>query len=360
MFAQAKPDADKLPPLEYIRIDVTDKVLEEKPPTFGYDFVDLPIELAEFERLLQAAGAQPGGAVLPEVVIRSAKFSARLEGDALVGTARLDIQYEPQKKDAAATLALDGCNFAIAGSQWEDGRPAKLGLGADGRVVLPVEQSGVLIWNWSLRGESESGGQVRFDLHLPATIDGQVDVELPAEHRIVASPGVLEKPTPMNDGWQRWPIQLGGLRRTQLTVAPVATNDAIAGVLLASQTCQYKIDAGGLQLSSEIKLDARDVPADLRGLALRLDPGLRLVGVTLDGEKVSWELKDSEAADADAPQEVALDLTGALPAFGRGRLVLAAVGAVPLGARPPCRPSGPWASCGSRAWLSCGGSLTCS
>ena len=53
---------------------------------------------------------------------------------------------------------------------WEhegDRRPARLGLDAEGQLVLLVHGSGKLHCRWTLRGRRDTAGQLQFQFQLP-------------------------------------------------------------------------------------------------------------------------------------------------------------------------------------------------
>jgi hypothetical protein len=257
----------------------------------------LPIEAREFDRLLEVIGRTPAGQqgqVAARVV--AARYQARATDDRrIVGTAKIEIAC---REKTAVLLPLEPCNLAVSTAAWEDPPgPATLGLGSDGRLRVLVERSGTLGLEWSLRaqpGAAEEDAEYRMD--LPTSPISHFSLDLPEKLTPQIDPGAVLGSAAVEGGGRRWQLELGGPSSVHVRLASGAPAQPRAGLVLWRQSATYDVSLRGLELSSEIKLEAYREP--LSAVVLLLEPPLELVHAQLDGAAVSWQPMPAPAADA--------------------------------------------------------------
>ncbi len=261
----------------------------------------LPIEADRFERLLSAVDTttQTAGA-LASVRLETARYHARLQGNRLTGgKATLDVVHAA---DSPVMLLLGSCNLTIAKSSWvgSSGVDAVLGVGIDDKLRLLVQRSGQLQLDWSTAGVAEADKQVRFDLDLPPCPSSHLELELPAGLTpiVEGSCGIVGEPTAVDDGWYRWPIELGGHHRCALHVAPAAAPNRHAETALVRESLSYDFSRQGVSVSAKLKLLAADEPVGQ--VVVALDPELQLVSAQCGNTPILWSpLADQPLAEGD-------------------------------------------------------------
>ena len=305
-------------------------VVEEQLQTLA-DKSYLPIRRDDFLNKLAAVRRNAGGVSAQRVFIERCDYSARYErGQLIDGQAKLQIRHSGEKP---VSLKLSPCSIAVRDPAWllTSGaeQSAVLGLDSDGSLVVIVEQSGQLTFDWSRQGQLDAAGETRFTLALPPSPLTRIGLDLPAELEPAVERAVVvlektvestrpEEATP-DDGAvaqspdqaavigqrRRWTVQTGGqtpvrlrvLSRDQLTRRPQR-------VQLGPGTVDYAIGAADLQVSYEIPLRVRDDP---------------LEAVTLDiGSEV--EIHDLRWQDQVVPYT---ELPGPEPGIRTFRIVLA-------------------------------------
>ncbi|MGQ9576098.1 MAG: hypothetical protein ACUVUC_12345 [Thermoguttaceae bacterium] len=278
--------AEKSPasPLRFRRVYVPEDRIKDWPRgTVRY----VPIPRAEFEQLVDAARLPAGfPAGWPAQALASAQYTARLSGDALVdGEA---VWQLGQLVQSPALVALDPCGLAIEEAVWtgEEGRPARLAAGQDGKLVLVAERAGRLHAKWSLRGRRDPLGWLEFALELPACPASRLVVDMPEDLAPLVEHGVVIREPGAGEGMSRWRIELGGQNRSKLRLLGAEKLDPIQSRNTVREATTYDFSLAGLDMSVQWTLDVPSVP--LGRLALELDPEVELIGATCLGSPIRW------------------------------------------------------------------------
>jgi hypothetical protein len=279
----------------------------------------LPIEAREFDRLLEVIERSPAGQqgqVAARVV--SARYQARAADDRrIVGDAKIEIVCAAK---SAVLLPLEPCNLAVSKAVWEDppGTPATLGLGSDGRLRVLVERSGSLGFEWSLRAEHATAEEdTEYCFELPESPSSRLSLDLPEklapniDHGIVLGSAAATTPGVV-PGDRRWQLALGGPSRFRLRLASGGPVPRRPGLVLLRQSATYEFSLRGLELSTQMNLDAYREP--LAEVAVLVEPPLELVHAQLGDAAVPWTVV---AAPADPPAAGAQPAAGARPAATR-------------------------------------------
>ena len=280
----------------------------------------LPMDRAEFEQLVRAAGAPAGIPTSAGQVLTTAQYRARLSGDALVGgEAILDVAGV---RDAPALVPLDPCGLAVGEAVWlgEKRQPARLGLGADGRLAVLVERPGPLQLTWSLRGKRDAAGAVDFGLELPSCPSNSLVLDLPKSVTPLVDRGVVAAGTAGGEGTAQWRIELGGHHRVKLRVVPSEDLDPHRRLNRLRESLTYDFSLRGLDLAAVLNLDVPNIP--LRQLTLELDAGLRLLTARSGDQPVAWS--PMSPRKGSAKQRVMLELPEPIQGTARALRLTAA------------------------------------
>ena len=193
------------PLTKLLRIDIPEDRISDWPEEIS-QFTAMPRD--EFERLLHAALNPENG---PESVsITSAHYSATLVGNSLrEGRATLSVQRigsEPVRHP------LGAFNLALEDLCWPD-RPAVWGADAEGQSwVLADASAGVLNASWTAVGRSLPD-EIGFELVLPNAVTSVIELKLPRDRLIRATPEARQINVEKDSDWNLWQIQLGGDHR---------------------------------------------------------------------------------------------------------------------------------------------------
>ncbi len=246
----------------------------------------VPMDRTEFERLARTAGFPAGAPAPVGQVLTTAEYTAKLSGDALVGGEAL--LHVAGAADAPALVPLDPCGLAVADAVWlgEKRRPARLGLGADGRLAVLVERPGQLQLKWSLRGKRDAAGSVDFSLELPPCPSIRLALDLPQGVTPLIDRGMIVAGVAEGMGAARWRIELGGHHRVKLRVVPSEELDPRRRINTLRESLTYDFSLRGTDLAAQLTLDVPNVP--LRQVVLELDPGLRLLTARSGEQPVTW------------------------------------------------------------------------
>lgn len=223
--------------------------------------------------------------------IRSAKFSARLEGDTLVdGRALLDVGCSVSWP---TTLSLEPCGLAIGEAGWVDqpGKTARLGLGPDDQLKVWLDGPGKLEFDWSLRGRPDSPGGWVFSLAFPRGPATRLVLELPQDTEPVCPAGVVIQAGAGEEGFRLWRIELGGHHLAELRLVPADEADRRQRLPRVRQTTTYHLSSDLVEMTAELEFDVRHEP--LRRIRLALDSPLRIVSAELGGKPLDWSVVSS-------------------------------------------------------------------
>ena len=171
----------------------------------------VPIEPAEFERLLTLIGSRASASAAPAAAhVATAEYSAQLAGDHLVaGQAVLKVIHAGK---TPALLPLEPCSLAVGKASWAGPKPleAELGLDAEARLAALVAQSGQLQVEWSLEGRRESPEVLAFSAAIPACPVNRFTLDVPDPLAVQCDRGLVQELGWVDEGVRRWQIELGG------------------------------------------------------------------------------------------------------------------------------------------------------
>jgi hypothetical protein len=233
----------------------------------------------EFEALVQRAALSGERAATPPRLVR-AVYTARLEGDALVGGREWTVV---NPGPGPAVLPMPDLNLALRKLNFDDASPAVLGE-LDGKnlgLLLPRPGKQSVFFDWSLRG-APSGGDLRFDLQVPPSPVAFLELTLPAGVTVATSKStaLLSGPSDAGEkGYSVWKLEFGGRSRVDLVVRRPAVPGRMPPLLLAQlQTTQ--------QLTPQHQLARYDfqiesLHAGVRELVFEHDPALEPYDVTV-------------------------------------------------------------------------------
>ncbi len=323
----ASPAKQGSDPLRFRRVYVPSDGLEEQLARDGIKY--LPMEPAEFEQLLKAAGSgSPVGQGPALTALTSAEYRARLEGNNLVeGVATLEIVHSA---DEEALLPLEPCRLAVAGATWTGETPeaASLGIREDNTLVVPVSRSGRLQFDWSLGGRRGASGTITLQVALPPCPASALILDLPDGSTPTVRHGVATQQSTSDAGLVRWRIELGGHNVVDLRLTPAQLPTKRRKPTLTRQSLVYDFSLRGLDLSAQLQFDTHQEP--LRRIRFTLDPQLQLATARLGDSPVSWSVVSN---GKDKPRDVVIEFTE--PIQGSGRILR-------LGAMAPLVTDRPW------------------
>ncbi len=293
--AEAAEPASEGPPLHYRRIYAPADQMPRWPlPRVPH----IPVEPAEFERLVELARASETGApVAQSARLSQSTYEARLDGDdLLIGQARFEIA---QQAPSRTVLPLEPFSLAVRDAIWTaaNGQPlaAAVGLQPSGALGVLVEQSGMLQMAWTLRGKRDSSQAMVFELQLPACPTKHLQLDLPSKLVPESDPGVIVGVEKLPSGQRRWQINLGGPTQVRLRLRPEGEAHPQRLALLR-QASTYDFSPRGVEVTTQLTLDALHEP--LRSLSVRLDPSLRLVSARFGEKDIPWTVTQAQAGGA--------------------------------------------------------------
>ena len=282
----------------------------------------LPVEAAEFERLLNQARA--AGAVVeppPETALAELELVGRWDDAAvLAGTGRFSIRL-PGANVAGVPIAAP--TWSIVDPRWNDGAPAVLGVDAQGRASLFADRTGDVAFGWSQRVVPDATGISTAVMRLPVAATVRLVIEARDDVAIAADGAAAETPVPGAPGYRRWTLTAsGGAVRLRFIGGRSATSTATQAAV--RQTLHYELSERGIDFTAELRIDA--LPAPLDRLDVELDPELTLVDVSVVDRTAAWT----------APQgpKRTVTITFDRPLHGIARTVLLrGIGPLKVGAR---------------------------
>lgn len=252
-WAQPKPAVD--PPLLFRRELLPKSLLTREKEKL------IPVPRKEFEQWLEKAQARAAPSV-PEVWVESTELLAALQGNTLVGKARLYIRRRQSAKFAVeqATLSLAGLNLPIMQPKWEgDDQPAIVGMTTEGILLAAVHRSGVLSFDWQMPGRRDPFNTELFDLALMETSRSSIEVTLPRGSRLESSAGTVEQESAGDDAVAKWSVQLGSARETRLRCPPNGSQ-ASGSLVLVREENRCQVSLGELETQCQLRLDVYREP----------------------------------------------------------------------------------------------------
>lgn len=254
-----------------------------------------------------------------------ASYSARLVNDELVGgTAELTIIHSAGDP---AVVPMGPCGLAIEDLAWQahvseeptEGAAngpsaAKMGLDDAGRVIALVKTSGVLQFNWSLRGQRETPDELVFGVQLPASPANRLKLEVPVGFEPTLQRGIVsEDPDRADDeAYRRWSIELGGNNSTDLRIVPSDGEEEAQRLVFLRQQTTYRLSQTGVDVLADLHLDVQN--ESLSQLTLVLEESVQLVSAEHADTRLNW----TESSTGEG-RKVVLDLPE--PILGMDRTI---------------------------------------
>ncbi len=312
----AADDADRASALRYRRVLAPENRIADWP-LGGEPY--LPIEASEFERLVgESKSPQPTAG--PQVA--EANYAARLSGASLVdGRAELRLVgpvAHPQSR------SLGNVSLSITDPRWlAENRPALIGLSPRGDQVVLVDREGVLGFDWTLTGEPDGFGGIRFDARFPNASFTSLTLRLPDSLAPRTTSAPLEKLGGFEPGWSAWRITLGGAHRATFRILPTAAEHAVNQPTLR-QLMRYELTPHGVHVTARMAIETHGRWADR--LRLVLEAPLQLSSARLRGVELGW----TELGEAgDGQTQIELELPS--PLEGQDELEISAGAALSAG-----------------------------
>ena len=298
----------------------------DQPKQWPRDVRYVPIDRAEFEKLLATIAGAGQMDSSHGATIAAAEYQARLTESALLaGEATWRIVHRGK---GVARLELRPCGLAISSAHWaeDQGRSVPIGLAPGGQLAALIDRSGKMQLRWSLAGKaSDDATAIVFHLQLPQCPVNRLSLDLP-DH-LVPEPdvGYVQPADYVDESVRRWQINLGGHCRVQLRVVQADKQLSRPPAPLVRQNVVYHLDPQGLSVSVELRLDA--VFAPLERIEMKLAPGLQLTEARLGDADLTCT--PGKASDGSATAV----LTFPVPIDDNGRVLsIRAVAPLPIGA----------------------------
>ena len=225
----------------------------------------LPMDSAEFERLLKILEGGDRAAELAAAHVSAAYYEARLNSDdSLSGRFRWEIERE---NNETSLLSLEPCSLALRGGVWAPNEqnlssgvsaPAEalIGAGPEGRLGLIVDRRGSVEGEWSARGQRTAGGTISFPLDIPQATLLRITWDLPEKMTAEADHGLVrEAPGGAPPGQRRWLLDLGGQTHVRIRALAEGAASERRRLTLLRETFAYQLTKRGLDLSAALRLD---------------------------------------------------------------------------------------------------------
>lgn len=306
LAAEPPANAEPSTPLEFRRVYVVDEALSK----LALDGWYLPVRREEFESLIRSAamGGDPSEGVLLSRIVQST-YTARLTGtQRLEGEAQLQVAHRGGRESA---LVLEPCNLVINQAGWrsdgvelpEDAQPEtttipRIGFDEDGQFTILLAESGTLDLTWSLRSLPDSTEFPSFLLQVPESPLTQIALDLPGDLQPLTNRGfvTLDEAASEDQSWNRWILDVGSQSRVYLRLVPYPGEERASGEWLVRQQTTCRLSPQDVEVEAELHLDIIDQP--LSQLAITVDPGLRVIDISLAGQSLRWtELESNEVRE---------------------------------------------------------------
>lgn len=284
----------------------------------------IPVRREEFDQKIKTIRSREIARDAPlDARIVRASYYARLVNDELVdGTAELTIIHSEGKP---AVVPMAPCGLAIEEPSWEAGgaeapseetadapAAARVGLDDTGRTIALVEASGVLRFNWSLRGRRETPGDLAFKLQFPASPVNHLNLDIPVGLEPTVQRGIVSQDSDGagDEAYRRWSIELGGNNSTDLRIIPSGGEQEAQRLVFLRQQMTYRISPTGVGVLVDLHLDVRNEP--LSQLTLVLEESLQLLSGSCADARLTWTESLS-----DKGRKVVLELPEAILGIDR-------------------------------------------
>ena len=252
----------------------------------------LPIPRQEFERLVGELQHQETGEQQPPVqIVRAAIQAELLPDDVLAGTMEWTVALPDNRP---RLLPLSPLNLAIGSAAWrgDPTQPASIGLWKRSDQTLELaalaEQSDTLQLQWHLAAHNRDTVYAEFDLRKPIVVPQTLELLLPANRSATLTDGELLQTDADSSDTTRWMFQLGANETHRLRITRQATKPATNVLPFVSQVTSYRLEASGLEVVTQLRLDARE--SQISELKTQIGNELRVATVRVDQQPVAWRV----------------------------------------------------------------------
>jgi hypothetical protein len=243
----------------------------------------------DFEAKVRKA-AQAGAPLKNPPRLVEARYRATLTEAALAGTAEWKLT---NPSAGPALLSVQPLGIAVRQARWPDSKEAVLGDLDESKepqllVEAPGEQS--LFIDWSARGNPIPGG-LRFSLDVPACAVASLEMDLPADREIMASPDsyLVSGPQPASALDRRsWRIGFAGRSQVNFVVRRFKGPDLPEPLVLSRLQTRQELTPGQLQTDFDFDLEVRH--GAVKELHFEATAGLRPYEVTIRNLE-GWEFR---------------------------------------------------------------------
>ncbi len=284
----------KKPSILFLKATVPNERISEVDGTF------MPVEREEFQKRIKTIRSREIAPDAPlDARIAQASYAARVVNNELVdGTADLTIIHSAGKP---VLVPMSPCGLALEALAWKandteaaseetanGASAAKVGLDDAGMLMTEVETSGVLQFNWSLRGRRETPDELVFDLQLPASPVSQLKLDVPNGFEPTLQKGIVSEDSESaeDEAYRRWLIELGGNNSTVLRIVPSDGREEVQRLVFLREQTTYQPSQTGVDVFVDLRLDVQN--DSLTQLILTLDEALQLLGASYADATVNW------------------------------------------------------------------------
>jgi hypothetical protein len=248
--------------------------------------VQLPRD--DFEARVRKA-AQAGDPLKNPPRLVEARYRATLTEAALTGTAEWKLT---NPSGELALLSLQPLTLAVRQARWPDSKDAVLGdLNGSKELQLLVEAPGEqsLFLDWSARGNPIPGG-LRFSLDVPACAVASLEIDLPADREITASPDsyLVSGPHQASGDRRAWRIGFAGRSQVNFVVRRFKGANLPVPLVLSRLQTRQELTPGQLQSDFDFDLEVRH--GAVKELTFEATAGLRPYEVTIH-DLEGWEFR---------------------------------------------------------------------
>ena len=261
----------------------------------------------EFEQLLSANEAEQPAPRPAQLT--TAHYSATLTGQALRdGRARLTVQ---RVGSSPVLLPLGQFNLAVRSFSWVD-REAVWGTDESGFSWLLADQpKGEIQMNWSAAGRLLAD-ELHFDLQLPAAAISTIDLRLPRDQVLRATPEARRIDEGSDANWQTWRIHAGSERRCRVAITPTRPKVDQPPSILFEHELGAIVREQDLRFQTVFQVEVFDTP--VTELTFTVPASVDVYAVTY-GQDVSLTWTRPNKAEATGTMQVRLPG----PLLGRSR-----------------------------------------
>lgn len=254
----------------------------------------------EFERLVQAVneGAYRGRTALKSR-IESQVLKARYDHQQHAFVEGAGVLAVTHNGDEPAFLPISSFRMAIESARWKDDpdSAARIVLGPDGAMLLHVDRTGEIEFQWSLRGVADEN-QTTFDFRAIGCPRFEMEIQTPVNTRMRSSKGVVVKRNAGDDpseeseqNLQEWTLIGPATGETKITLETTEIEDSENVNPALHRTTTYEFNRRGFRYASQFHIEA--VNESLRSIPLHVDDGLRLTSAYLGDERIEITTADS-------------------------------------------------------------------